>query len=176
MTGQTTVAPQRQKPTWSRYSFPESLWSFGTVLAVLLFLGYSLHFLNIDVLMMLGALGKLGGVVADRFYPPDLAYVTDPGYLASILDTLEMSFLGGILGIPRDPAGVVFSLERLAPPQDILSDRSPRRDLLPCHSRNHLDDPVRVRPGLWHAGRCQRADDVLHRVCRQAFRRRDRGR
>jgi len=90
---------QKQKLTWSRYSFPESLWSFGTLLLVLVFLGYSLHFLNIDVLMMLGALGKLGGVVAARFYPPDLAYVTDPGYLASILDTLQMSFLGGILGV-----------------------------------------------------------------------------
>lgn len=99
MTGQTTAAPQKQKLTWSRYSFPESLWSFGTLLAVIVFLGYSLHFLNIDILMMLGALGKLGGVVAARFYPPDLAYVTDPGYLASILDTLQMSFLGGILGV-----------------------------------------------------------------------------
>ena len=49
--------------------------------------------------MMLGALGKLGGVVAARFYPPELTYVTDPGYLASILDTLQMSFLGGILGV-----------------------------------------------------------------------------
>jgi len=68
-------------------------------LAVLVFLAYSLHFLKIDVLMMLGALGKLGGVVAARFYPPELTYVTDPGYLASILDTLQMSFLGGILGV-----------------------------------------------------------------------------
>ena len=72
---------------------------FSTILAVLVFLAYSLHFLKIDVLMMLGALGKLGGVVAARFYPPELTYVTDPGYLASILDTLQMSFLGGILGV-----------------------------------------------------------------------------
>lgn len=99
MTEQTTAAPQKQKPTWSRYSFPESLWSFGTVLAVLVFLGYSMYFLNIDIPLLLGALGSLVGVVADRFYPPDLAYITDPGYLASILDTLQMSFLGGIMGV-----------------------------------------------------------------------------
>ena len=99
MNGQTTAAIVKQKLTWSRYKFPESLWSFGTILAVLVFLAYSLHFLKIDVLMMLGALGKLGGVVAARFYPPELTYVTDPGYLASILDTLQMSFLGGILGV-----------------------------------------------------------------------------
>ena len=99
MTEQKNMSMQKHKLTWSRYSFPESLWSFGTVLAILVFLGYSLHFLNIDVLVMLTALGKLGGVIADRFYPPEISYVTNPGYLSSILDTLQMSFLGGILGV-----------------------------------------------------------------------------
>ena len=99
MTEQKNMPMQKHKLTWSRYSFPESLWSFGTVLAILVFLVYSLHFLNIDVLVMLTALGKLGGVIADRFYPPEISYVTNPGYLSSILDTLQMSFLGGILGV-----------------------------------------------------------------------------
>ena len=99
MTEQKNMSMQKHKLSWSRYSFPESLWSFGTLLAILVFLGYSLHFLNIDVLVMLTALGKLGGVIADRFYPPEISYVTNPGYLSSILDTLQMSFLGGILGV-----------------------------------------------------------------------------
>ena len=99
MTEQKNMSMQKHKLSWSRYSFPESLWSFGTVLSILVFLGYSLHFLNIDVLIMLTALGKLGGVIADRFYPPEISYVTNPGYLSSILDTLQMSFLGGILGV-----------------------------------------------------------------------------
>ena len=99
MTKQKNMSIQKHKLSWSRYSFPESLWSFGTVLSILVFLGYSLHFLNIDVLVMLTALGKLGGVIADRFYPPEISYVTNPGYLSSILDTLQMSFLGGILGV-----------------------------------------------------------------------------
>ena len=99
MTEKKNMSMQKHKLTWSRYSFPESLWSFGTVLLILVFLGYSLHFLNIDVLVMLTALGKLGGVIADRFYPPEISYVTNPGYLSSILDTLQMSFLGGILGV-----------------------------------------------------------------------------
>ena len=99
MTEQKNMSMQKNKLSWSRYSFPESLWSFGTVLSILVFLGYYLHFLNIDVLVMLTALGKLGGVIADRFYPPEISYVTNPGYLSSILDTLQMSFLGGILGV-----------------------------------------------------------------------------
>ena len=96
---QKKIPMQKHQLSWTRYRFPESLWSFGTVLAILVFLGYSLHFLNIDILVMLSALGKLGGVIANRFYPPEISYVTDPGYLASILDTLQMSFLGGILGV-----------------------------------------------------------------------------
>ena len=99
MSEQKKIPMQKHQLTWTRYRFPESLWSFGTILTILVFLGYSLHFLNIDILVMLSALGKLGGVIANRFYPPEISYVTDPGYLASILDTLQMSFLGGILGV-----------------------------------------------------------------------------
>ena len=99
MSEQKKIPMQKHQLSWTRYRFPESLWSFGTVLAILVFLGYSLHFLNIDRLVMLSALGKLGGVIANRFYPPEISYVTNPGYLASILDTLQMSFLGGILGV-----------------------------------------------------------------------------
>jgi phosphonate transport system permease protein len=86
-------------PTWSRYRYPESLYRFGTLLVVVLFLGYSLHFLNVDIAKLIGALGRLVGVVSDRYYPPDLEYVLDRGYLAAILDTLQMSFLGSFAGV-----------------------------------------------------------------------------
>ena len=84
---------------WSRYSYPESLYKHGTLLAILLFLGYSLHFLNVDLGLLIGALGRFVGVVSDRYYPPDIEYVLDWGYLAAILDTLQMSFLGGFAGV-----------------------------------------------------------------------------
>lgn len=86
-------------PKWSRYRYPDSLYSFGTLLIVILFLGYSLHFLNVDIAKLFGAMGRLVGVVSDRYYPPDLPYVLDRGYLAAILDTLQMSFLGGFAGV-----------------------------------------------------------------------------
>lgn len=86
-------------PTWSRYKYPEALYRFGTLLAVILFLGYSLHFLNVDIAKLIGALGRLVGVLSDRYYPPDVEYVLDSGYLAAILDTLQMSFLGGFAGV-----------------------------------------------------------------------------
>lgn len=120
MNPQTTAIDPKAKPTWSRYSFPESLWSFGTVLAVLVFLGYSMHFLNITIADMIVGLGRLFGVVSDRFYPPDLAYITNKGYLASILDTVQMSFLGGILGVAFAIPLAWFSAWNVTPSRKIF--------------------------------------------------------
>ena len=84
---------------WSRFRYPESLVRYGVVLGIIVFLGYSLHFLNVDVERLLGALGRIGVVISTRYYPPDLEYVLQQGYLASIVDTLKMSYLGGIFGV-----------------------------------------------------------------------------
>ncbi|WP_324752797.1 PhnE/PtxC family ABC transporter permease [Roseovarius sp. Pro17] len=96
MAEQDTTAPRH---TWSRYSYPGSIWRFGALLLVIVFLAYSMYFLKVDPVLMISALGRLIGVVIDRFYPPDLAYIADRGYLASVLATLQMSFLGGVLGV-----------------------------------------------------------------------------
>lgn len=66
---------------------------------MLAFLAYSLNYLNVDIPLLLSALGRLGSVIADRYFPPDMAYIMDKGYLEAIVDTLQMSFLGGMLGV-----------------------------------------------------------------------------
>lgn len=99
MTDKSPVSPAADLPKWSRYQYPNSLIKHGTLLLILLFLGYSLHFLNVDLGLLIGALGRFVGVVSDRYYPPDIEYVLDWGYAASILDTLQMSFLGGFAGV-----------------------------------------------------------------------------
>lgn len=99
MTDKSPVSPAADLPKWSRYQYPDSLIKHGTLLLILLFLGYSLHFLNVDLGLLIGALGRFVGVVSDRYYPPDIEYVLDWGYAASILDTLQMSFLGGFAGV-----------------------------------------------------------------------------
>ncbi|WP_282606203.1 phosphonate ABC transporter, permease protein PhnE [Pelagibius sp. Alg239-R121] len=106
--------------TWSRYRFPGSLYRFGSLLGVLVFLVYSLHFLNVDIPLLFGALGGLVGVVAERYYPPDLAYVTDPGYLATVVDTLQMSFLGAIAGVFLSIPLAWFSAFNVSPNQRLL--------------------------------------------------------
>ncbi|WP_264214122.1 PhnE/PtxC family ABC transporter permease [Leisingera thetidis] len=109
-------APQK----WSRFKYPDSLYKHGTLLIILLFLGYSLNFLNVDIPLLLGALGGLVGVVGDRYYPPDVAYVLDRGYLAAILDTLQMSFLGGFAGVCLAIPLAWFSAWNVAPNRRVL--------------------------------------------------------
>ena len=115
-----TKPASTQPLTWSRFTFPGSLYKYGTLLFVLVFLTYSLNFMNVSIPKMLGALGGLVGVIADRYYPPDLAYVTNPGYLASVVDTLQMSFLGGIAGVFLSIPLAWFSAANVSPNRKVL--------------------------------------------------------
>jgi phosphonate transport system permease protein len=88
--------PKRQ---WSRYRHPESTIRFAVILAILVFLGYSVAFLNIDLYRILGAFPRLAQILATRYFPPDLGYVTDGEFVHSVIRTLEMSMLGGFFGV-----------------------------------------------------------------------------
>lgn len=92
----TLPAPKRE---WSRYRHPRSTIRFGVLLAVLAFLAWSISFLNIDLGRVLGAFPRLGQILAARYFPPDIDYVTEPDFLHSVLRTLEMSLLGGFFGV-----------------------------------------------------------------------------
>lgn len=116
----TTLSGTHEPPKWSRYKYPESLYRHGTLLLILLFLGYSLHFLNVDIGLLIGAMGRFAGVVSDRYYPPDIDYVLDWGYVSSILDTLQMSFLGGFAGVCLAIPLAWFSAWNVTPHRRIL--------------------------------------------------------
>ena len=96
--GKTFAAPKPER-TWSRYRYPESLIRWGAMLAVLVFIAWSIRFLNIDLARLLGAFPRLFDLLATRYFPPDLAFLRDPGYLESMLRTLQMSVLGGAFGV-----------------------------------------------------------------------------
>lgn len=89
-------APRRQ---WSRYRHPQSTVRFAVILAILAFLGWSIAFLNIDLQRILGAFPRLAEILATRYFPPDIGYVTDADFVRSVIRTLEMSLLGGFLGV-----------------------------------------------------------------------------
>src|SRR5688572_7937795 len=92
----TIPAPKRE---WSRYKHPQSTIRFAVILAILAFLGWSVAFLNIDLSRILGAFPRLAEILATRYFPPDLDYVTDADFVRSVIRTLEMSLLGGFFGV-----------------------------------------------------------------------------
>ncbi|MEW9807996.1 phosphonate ABC transporter, permease protein PhnE [Mesorhizobium marinum] len=93
---ETGAAPRR---TWSRYRHPEATIRFSVILCLLAFLGWSIAFLNIDLSRVLGAFPRLAEILATRYFPPDLGYITDADFIRSVIRTLEMSLLGGFLGV-----------------------------------------------------------------------------
>jgi phosphonate transport system permease protein len=84
---------------WHRFKYPSSLIKYGIFLGLLLFFSYSVHYLNIPLERMLGMFGRLGDVLSNRYYPPDLEYIADMGYFGAIIETIQMAYLGALFGI-----------------------------------------------------------------------------
>lgn len=84
---------------WSRFKYPQSLIKYGIFFAILLFFTYSVHYLNIPLERILGMFGRLGDVLANRYYPPDIEYIIDKGYLGAIIETIQMAYLGALFGL-----------------------------------------------------------------------------
>ncbi len=56
-------------------------------------------YLGIDFQRFFSALGNFGKLIANRYYPVDIPYALEPGYLSSILDSIQMGYLGLIIGV-----------------------------------------------------------------------------
>jgi phosphonate transport system permease protein len=84
---------------WSRFKYPQSLINYGILFGILLFFTYSVHYLNIPLERILGMFGRLGDVLANRYYPPDLDYIVDKAYFESVIETVQMAYLGTLFGL-----------------------------------------------------------------------------
>ena len=84
---------------WSRFKYPQSLIRYGILLGVLMFLAYSVYYLNIPLERFMGMFGRIGDLLADRYYPPDLEYIADRDYLSSVIETIQMAYLGALFGL-----------------------------------------------------------------------------
>ena len=87
------------KREWSRFKYPQSLYKYGITLGVVLFIIYSLNYLNVDLSRLFGIFGRLGDLLANRYYPPDIEYIKDADYIGSIIETIQMAYLGALFGI-----------------------------------------------------------------------------
>lgn len=77
----------------------EKLVRYAVLLAVFGFLAFSVDFLDVRLDRVGQMFGKVGEMLALRYYPPDIGYVLDSRYLGYVLDTIQMSFLGTLLGL-----------------------------------------------------------------------------
>jgi len=77
----------------------ESLTRYGILLFVLVFLSFSIEYLNVHVDRLLMMFGRVGDLLAHRYYPPDIPYVLEQRYLGYVLQTVQMAFLGAALGL-----------------------------------------------------------------------------
>lgn len=84
---------------WSRFKFPGSLYRWGGLLLALLFLTWSIAYLNIPLERFINMFGRIGKLISDRYYPPDIDYVLAKDYLASVVDTIQMAYLGALFGM-----------------------------------------------------------------------------
>ena len=84
---------------WSRYKFPDTFLRYGVWLCVFVFLVYCVEYLNIPLDRLLGVFGRMGDIVANRYYPPDMEYIMDREYLDYVVETIQMAYLGALFGI-----------------------------------------------------------------------------
>lgn len=96
-----TADPAASKPplTWSRYKYPGTIYRYGGLLLALSFLSYSIVYLNIPLERFFNMFGRIGTIVSERYYPPDIEYVLEPDYLSSVFDTIQMAYLGSLFGM-----------------------------------------------------------------------------
>lgn len=96
---EATLPGARAHREWRRFKYPDSLLRFGALLSVLVFLAYSVAYLNIPLDRFIGIFGRLGDLLANRYYPPDIRYIIDKDYLGYVIETIQMAYLGALFGL-----------------------------------------------------------------------------
>ncbi len=97
-----TQARSRSKTApreWRRFKYPESLYSWSFLLLALVFLSYSVIYLNIPLERFFNMFGRVGTLITERYYPPEMDYVMEADYLSSVFDTIQMAYLGALFGM-----------------------------------------------------------------------------
>ena len=92
------IKPISQKK-WKRFKYPDSYISYCLWLSALVFIAFSIEYLNIPLNRLLGMMGRMGDILANRYYPPDIEYIMDLDYAKSILETMQMAYLGALFGL-----------------------------------------------------------------------------
>ena len=85
--------------TWSRFRYPQSLYKYGALLAALALIAFSLDYLKIPLERLPGMLGRMGEMLARRYFPPNVGHILNAEYWHTVVETLQMSYLATVIGI-----------------------------------------------------------------------------
>jgi phosphonate transport system permease protein len=95
----TAILTSPSPRAWSRFRYPESVIRYGLWLSVFVFIVFSIEYLNIPLERLFGMLGRMGETLANRYYPPDVEYIWDADYAGSVVETIQMAYLGALFGL-----------------------------------------------------------------------------
>ena len=92
-------ATTKPLPEWKRYRFPQVFYKWVALLAAIGFVSWSLDVLRIDVERLPGLFERIGSVLANRYWPPDVAHVLKADFIDAIVDTFQMSYVATVIGL-----------------------------------------------------------------------------
>ncbi len=93
------TAPAEPPREWRRFRFPQSLISYGAWLTAFTVIVFSIEYLNIPLDRVFGMFGRMGEILANRYYPADIEYIMDVDYIGSVIETIQMAYLGALFGL-----------------------------------------------------------------------------
>jgi phosphonate transport system permease protein len=99
MSNPSSRVPSEPSIRWRRYSYTDNMLRYSAWLCSFVFLVYCVEYLNIPLDRLLGIFGRMGDVLANRYYPPDIEYIMDREYMGYVVETIQMAYLGALFGI-----------------------------------------------------------------------------
>ncbi len=84
---------------YRRFVHMRRLFKFIALLLFCTFAVWTVWYMNIPLERLSGMFGRIGNMVFNRMMPPDFNYAMTGNVFDSILETIEMSFLGTVYGV-----------------------------------------------------------------------------
>lgn len=113
-------APPRELPEWRRFRFPQSLYKYLWLLGSLAFVVWALDVLGIDLERLPGLFGRIGDVLARRYWPPEIGHVLQPGFIEAVIDTFQMSYVATVVGLAIAVPLAWFASFNMTPERRVL--------------------------------------------------------
>ncbi len=98
---------------------------------------WAVYRLDIPLDRLPGIMGRMGETLMTRYFPPDMARITQGDYLHSVFETLQMSYLATVMGIIVAIPLAWFASANMSPSRRILYPLS-RLVIMACRSVHEM--------------------------------------